>query len=82
MREKTGKQINVPLDKIIIITTSKPKKRIEDRERERELRSDKKRAKKREISTTNFLYLKRGGTVEYAVESAREIIRRRSRSNR
>ena len=38
--------------------------------------------KKREISTTNFLYLKRGGTVEYAVESAREIIRRRSRSNR
>ena len=61
MREETGKQIDVPLDKIII--------RIEERE-------------KREISTTNFLHLKRGGTVEYAVESAREIIRRRSRSNR
>jgi hypothetical protein len=59
MREETGKQIDVPLDKIII--------RIEE---------DKK------ISTTNFLHLKRGGTVEYAVESAREIIRRRSRSNR
>ena len=68
MREETGKQINVPLDKIIIITTSKPKRRSE--------------RKKKEISTTNFLYLKRGGTVEYAVESAREIIRRRSRSNR
>ena len=61
MREETGKQIDVPLDKIII--------RIE-------------KERKREISTTNFLYLKRGGTVEYAVESAREIIRRRSRSNR
>ena len=64
MREETGKQIDVPLDKIII--------RIEEEER----------IKKKEISTTNFLHLKRGGTVEYAVESAREIIRRRSRSNR
>ena len=35
MREKTGKQINVPLDKIIIITTSKPKKESKT-ERERE----------------------------------------------
>jgi len=59
MREKTGKQINVPLDKIIIIKTSKPKKRIE--ERERELRSDKKLAKKKERFQQQTSYTLREG---------------------
>ena len=54
MREKTGKQINVPLDKIIIITTSKPKKKNR-RQRERERASFRQEASEKKRDFNNKL---------------------------